>query len=177
MLYSFTIEGNITRAPELRVTPQGTAVAQFTMVRNARRRDAKGNWVDGRAVWLTVTCWRGLAERVADLRKGDTVIVEAADDLHAEAYNGSANLRVTANNVAVSMRFAEARSLRTPRPEPTGDVVRTADGEEFDAEAYAEYLAEREQQAEREHEMEPEPQPAPARRGQRRGARDLEPVG
>ncbi|MEV6965178.1 single-stranded DNA-binding protein [Hamadaea sp. NPDC051192] len=144
MLYTFTIEGNLTADPELRHTDSGLAVAQFRMVYNSRRRDANGEWVDGKSVWITVTCWRQLAERVATLRRGDTVIIDAADDLRAEAYGGGANLRVTANNVALSMRWAGASSHRNARrTEPSGDTVVTADGEEIDAEAYADYAEQR----------------------------------
>ena len=145
MLYTFVIEGNLIADPALRTTNTGVSVCDFRIAYNSRRRNAQGAWEDGRAVWITVTCWRGLAERAARLRKGDTVVVEAADDLRAEAYGQGASLRVTANNVSLSMRWHEAASQRRRTPaESAGDAVHTADGEDFDADIYAEYLAEKE---------------------------------
>lgn len=148
MLFNLTIEGNLAAKPELRYTPDGTAVARMRVLRTARRRDGNGGWVDGRTVGVDVTCWRKVAERVAHLNAGDTVIVECADDLRAEAYDGRAFLRVSAVNVGVSMRFHQASSARVPKStDRGGDRVRTGDGEDFDAEAYAEYAAEQREEA------------------------------
>lgn len=121
MQFTFTFEGNLGSAPELRVTPSGVAVAKMSVGHNTRRRNAAGEWVNGDPIWIDVTCWRDLAERVANLSKGDTVIVDARDDLSAWAFlaqatnKPAARLQVTANNVAVSMRFADATSNRTTR--------------------------------------------------------------
>ncbi|GAA0812122.1 single-stranded DNA-binding protein [Spirilliplanes yamanashiensis] len=128
MQYTFTFEGNLGSAPELRFTPSGVAVAKMSVGHNTRRRTADGKWVNGPTLWIDVTCWRELAERVAQLRKGDTVVVDARDDLSAWAYlaqsteKPAARLQVTANNVAVSMRFAEATASRTPRAAATDDM-------------------------------------------------------
>jgi single-strand DNA-binding protein len=122
MLFTFTIEGNLGAAPELRHTPSGVPVAKISVGHNTRRRNQSGEWVNGPTVWIDVTCWRELAERVANLTKGDTVIVDARDDLSAWPFtvqatgSPAARLQVTANNVAVSMRFAEATANRTPSP-------------------------------------------------------------
>jgi single-strand DNA-binding protein len=141
MLYTFVIEGNLAADPQLRHTNDGTAVCQIRILRNGRRRDRSGNWVDGRTVAIDVTCWRDLAQRVARLRKGDTVIVDCFDDLRAESYGERTTLRVTANNVAVSMRFADATSHRTRRApvaaDANTDTVRTPDGEHYAAASYA----------------------------------------
>jgi single-strand DNA-binding protein len=128
MQFTFTFEGNLGSAPELRVTPSGVAVAKMSVGHNTRRRTSAGEWVNGPTLWVDVTCWRELAERVANLNKGDTVIVEARDDLSAWAYlnqntnKPAARLQVTANNVAVSMRFAEATANRTPHPAGPQDM-------------------------------------------------------
>jgi single-strand DNA-binding protein len=87
------------------------------------------NHLDGTPLWIQVTCWRELAERVAKLHRGDAVIVDARDDLSAWAFltredepRPAARLQVTANNVAVSMRFAEAQALRQPRQSQPADA-------------------------------------------------------
>jgi single-strand DNA-binding protein len=128
MQFTFTFEGNLGDAPELRVTPSGVTVAKMSVGHNTRYRTADGTWADGKTTWITVTCWRQLAERVANLKKGDTVIVDARDDLAAWAYTvqatgkPAARLQVTASNVAVSMRFADAASQRTPRTARTDEM-------------------------------------------------------
>ncbi len=76
------------------------------------------------------------------------MIVKCADDLRAEAYDGRAFLRVSAVDVGISMRFHQASSTRVPKSTAGGrDRVRTGDGEDFDAEAYAEYAAEQREEA------------------------------
>jgi single-strand DNA-binding protein len=122
MQFNLDFEGNLGSAPELRFTPSGVAVARMSVGHNTRRRDESGKWVNGDTLWIEVTCWRDLAERVAKLNKGDTVTVTARDDLSAWAYinqttsKAAARLQVTANNVSLSMRFADANAVRTPRP-------------------------------------------------------------
>ena len=128
MQFTFTLEGNLGSAPELRLTPSGVAVAKMSVGHNTRRRNTAGERVNGPTLWIDVTCWRELAERVANLSKGDTVIVDARDDLSAWAYlnqntnKPAARLQITANNVAVSMRFAEATANCAARPAGPDDM-------------------------------------------------------
>ncbi|MFK3983074.1 single-stranded DNA-binding protein [Micromonospora sp. NPDC050397] len=123
MLFSFTFEGNLADEPELRYSPAGKAVCKLRVGHNTRRRTTAGEWVNGPTMWVTVTCWEALAERVAEsAKKGDTVIVDARDDLTVWAYlnqtteKPAGQLQVTAANVALSMRFAAAQSQRTAKP-------------------------------------------------------------
>jgi single-strand DNA-binding protein len=69
--------GNLVDAPEVKVTPAGSARARFRVASTERRRDAATDtWTDGPSVFVQVTCWRRLAENVANsLSKGDRVIV------------------------------------------------------------------------------------------------------
>jgi single-strand DNA-binding protein len=57
--------GNLTDAPELRFTPQGTAVAGFRLAVTPRLRDGDG-WRDGETSFFRVNVWRDLAEHVAE---------------------------------------------------------------------------------------------------------------
>ena len=67
--------GNLTDAPELRFTPQGTAVAGFRLAVTPRLRDGDG-WRDGGTSFFRVNVWRDLAEHVAEsLAKGARVVV------------------------------------------------------------------------------------------------------
>jgi hypothetical protein len=117
MLFTFTIEGNIAAQPRLSRSKNGHPVAVVRVLHNTRYRDAKGQWVDGRTVSIDLVCWRDLAERVAGLAKGDTIIAEVADDLYIDTTGRYPALQATARNVAVSMRWHAATSHRsTPRP-------------------------------------------------------------
>ena len=74
---TLTIVGNLTADPELRFTPAGHAVADFTVASTPRNYDRHaGQWRDGEALFLRCTAWRQLAEHTAEsLTKGTRVIV------------------------------------------------------------------------------------------------------
>jgi single-strand DNA-binding protein len=70
------IIGNLGRDPEMRYTPNGQAVTQFTVAVNRNYRGPDGNWVE-ETEWFRVVAWGPLAERTAEhLRKGRKVYVE-----------------------------------------------------------------------------------------------------
>jgi len=78
------VVGNLGRDPELRYTPQGTAVCSFTMASNERRRDKGGEQQDV-TTWFRVTVWGKQAETVSKyLTKGRSVYVEGR--LHVEEW-------------------------------------------------------------------------------------------
>jgi single-strand DNA-binding protein len=119
MLFNFVFEGNLSEDPELRFTPSGRAACRLRVAHNTRRRNADGEWKNGPTMWVTVTAWEALAERIAEtLRKGDTIVVEARDDLSVWAYinrvseEAAGQLQCTAANVSLSMRFNPAKSER-----------------------------------------------------------------
>jgi len=70
------IIGNLGRDPEMRYTPNGQAVTQFTVAVNRSHKDASGEWKE-ETEWFRVVAWAALAERTAEsLRKGRKVYVE-----------------------------------------------------------------------------------------------------
>lgn len=73
-----TIVGNLTADPELRFTPAGAAVANFTVASTPRVFDKTTNqWKDGDALFMRCNVWREAAENVAEsLHKGMRVIVQ-----------------------------------------------------------------------------------------------------
>lgn len=76
-LPEITAIGTLTADPEIRYTPNGVAVVNFTVASNDRRFDKdKSEWIDGDACFLRCNLWRQPAENVANsLRKGQRVIV------------------------------------------------------------------------------------------------------
>lgn len=72
-----TVIGNVTNDPTLRATSGGTRVTSFRLAATERRYDKSlGAWRDGDTVFWGVSCWRALAEHVADsVTKGQPVMV------------------------------------------------------------------------------------------------------
>ncbi|MBM4548718.1 single-stranded DNA-binding protein [Rhodococcus hoagii] len=72
-----TIIGNLVADPELRFTPAGAAVANFTVASTPRMFDKQTNeWKDGEALFMRCQVWREAAENVAEsLSRGSRVIV------------------------------------------------------------------------------------------------------
>ncbi|MGI5162704.1 single-stranded DNA-binding protein [Microbispora sp. CA-102843] len=72
------LTGNLTDAPEITFTGNGTARARFRLASTERRYDAqRSEWVDGDTLFMTCTAWRNVAEDIAeaDLTRGARVMV------------------------------------------------------------------------------------------------------
>ena len=114
-----TVIGNLTADPELRFTPSGAAVANFTVASTPRTFDRQTNeWRDGEAMFLNCSVWRQAAENAAEsLTKGMRVIVNGR--LRARSYDDREGNRRTVFEIQVdevgpSLRYATARVTRTP---------------------------------------------------------------
>ncbi len=71
-----TLIGHLGRDPELRYTPQGDAVCDFSMATNDRKKDKSGEFQDV-TTWFKVTLWRRQAENASKyLTKGSSVYIE-----------------------------------------------------------------------------------------------------
>ncbi len=127
MYEKHVIMGNLGREPEMRYTPAGVPVADFSVAVNKRYTNKDGERVE-RTTWYKVTCWRKLAETCAQyLKKGRTVIVEG--DLTAEAYTDKdgkpqAKLVITATSVQfVGGGKADGESEPAGNGAPAGPVM------------------------------------------------------
>lgn len=68
--------GNLTRDPELRQTPTGKSVTNFSLALNSAYRDANGEWQEV-TDFIDIVCWGPLAERVAQyMSKGRRCVVQ-----------------------------------------------------------------------------------------------------
>ncbi|ALD65405.1 single-stranded DNA-binding protein [Glutamicibacter soli] len=115
-----TVIGNLTADPELRFTPSGSAVANFTIASTPRTFDRQTNeWKDGEALFLRASVWREAAENVAEtLTKGMRVIAQGR--LRSRSYDTKEGERRTVMELEVdeigpSLRFASAKVTRTQR--------------------------------------------------------------
>jgi single-strand DNA-binding protein len=72
--------GNLTKDPELRHTPSGTAVCKLRLAVNTRQKDAQGNWGD-KPNYFDITVWGNQGESCAQyLSKGRPVGVDGRLD-------------------------------------------------------------------------------------------------
>lgn len=115
-----TVIGNLTADPELRFTPSGSAVANFTIASTPRTFDRQSNeWKDGEALFLRSSVWREQAENVAEtLTKGMRVIAQG--NLRMRSYDDKEGNKRTVTEleieeVAPSLKFASAKVTRTQR--------------------------------------------------------------
>ena len=96
--------GNLGRDPELRYTPQGVAVCDFSMATNERKRDKSGEYQDV-PTWFRVTLWRNQAENASKyLKKGNPVYIEGRLSLE-EWTDREGNTRQTLAVQATDMHF------------------------------------------------------------------------
>ncbi len=117
---TITLVGNLTRDPELRFTPAGAAVADFTVASTARTFDRQTNeWKDGDTLFIRCSAWRQLAENVAgSLTKGTRVIVTGALKVREyERTDGGrgTSVEMTVEEVGPSLRNATVQVQRAQR--------------------------------------------------------------
>jgi single-strand DNA-binding protein len=116
---SVTIIGNCTRDPELRYTNNGMQIATFGVALNQRKRNDSGQWEDGETSYFDVTCFRELAENVAEsVSKGTRVIVSGTLKQRSwETPDGDrrSKVEVIADEVGPSLRWATASVERMSR--------------------------------------------------------------
>lgn len=73
-LNQVTIMGGLTRNPEIKTTPTGIEVGNFSLALSRSRKDAKGEWID-EVDYVDVTVWAKLAEAAQNLQKGSRVLI------------------------------------------------------------------------------------------------------
>ena len=115
-----TVVGNLTGDPELRFTPSGAAVANFTIASTPRTFDRQSNeWKDGDTLFMRCSIWREAAENVAEsLTKGMRVIasgrlVQRSYDTREGEKRTVVELQV--DEVGPSLRYASAKVTRAQR--------------------------------------------------------------
>ena len=117
---TITVIGNLTSDPELRFTPSGSAVANFTIASTPRTFDRQSNeWKDGETLFLRASIWREAAENVAEsLTKGMRVLVQGR--LKSRTYDTKEGekrtvMELEVDEIGPSLRYANAKVNRTQR--------------------------------------------------------------
>ena len=115
-----TVIGNLVADPELRFTPSGHAVANFTIASTPRRFDkASGEWKDEEALFLRCSVWRDPAENVcACLTRGARVIAQGR--LQQRSYETKEGekrtvIELQVDEIGPSLRYATATVNKAER--------------------------------------------------------------
>ena len=126
-----TVIGNLTSDPELRWTPSGAAVANFTIASTPRTLDRESQeWKDGEALFLRCSVWRQAAENVAEsLIRGARVMAQGRLRQRSfETKEGEKRtvVELEVDEIGPSLRYATATVAKAAR---SGDGSDRASGD------------------------------------------------
>lgn len=124
MLPQVNFEARAVADPELRFAQSGMAIAKIRTVCASRKKLDDGSWVDDKTCWLDVTCFKQMAEHVAEsVTKGTLITVsgrlvteewETKDDPPQKR----SKVAVLADHVGLALAFSPARVMQAERPAP-----------------------------------------------------------
>lgn len=117
-----TVIGTLGGDPELRFTPSGAAVANFSVASTPRTLNKQTQeWEDGETLWIRCSCWRQMAENAAEsLTKGSRVIVQGrlkSRSWQDKEGNTRVSMELDVDEVGPSMRYATAKVTKASRGE------------------------------------------------------------
>lgn len=106
MLNRVVLIGRLTKDPELRYTPNGVAVASFTLAVNRSRPNQQG---EREADFIPIVVWQKQAENCANyIGKGSLVAIDGR--IQVRTYDGKdGQRRWVTEIVAESVRFLDRR--------------------------------------------------------------------
>jgi len=115
-----TLIGNLTGDPELRFTPSGAAVANFTVASTPRTFDRQTNeWKDGETLFMRCSIWREAAENVAEsLNRGTRVVVTGrlvSRSFDTKEGEKRTVVELQVDEIGPSLRYATAKVNKTQR--------------------------------------------------------------
>ena len=124
-----TLVGNLTAEPELRFTPAGAAVANFTVASTPRVKE-NGEWKDGAPLFMRCSLWREPAENAAEsLTRGSRVIVTGRLKQRSYETNGGEKrtvIELEVEEIGPSLRYATAKPIKASRGPGAGTTTRGA---------------------------------------------------
>jgi single-strand DNA-binding protein len=121
-----SIDGNITRDPELRFTPSGQATATFGVAVNRSWMNRQTQEWEEATSFFDVVCWGQLAENAAEsLTRGARVVVTGRLDQRSwETQEGDkrSKIEIRADEIAPSLRWATVKITKNERRTPDGST-------------------------------------------------------
>jgi len=135
ILCKMQIIGNLGRDPEMRYTPQGKPVTEFSVaVNQSTKNQQTGEW-DEATDWFRVTVWGDRAERAAEhLRKGHRVFVEGrfrTREYDTRDGEHRVSMEITADSVVSLDKHDEESGYETERLRPQGTPSHRQPREDF----------------------------------------------
>lgn len=120
MTNAITFEGNLADDPNLSFTSnKGIPVADFVALVNRRVRDEAGEWSDATPTRHRVKVYGRIAEHVAELSKGATVVVHGQVETDSWVDKSTGEIRygdlVVAVAVGASLRFGAVSVTKANR--------------------------------------------------------------
>ena len=117
---TITIVGNLTADPELRFTPSGAAVANFTVASTPRTFDRQTNeWKDAETLFMRCSVWREAAENVSEsLTRGTRVVVTGrlvSRSWQTQEGENRTVMEMQVDEVGPSLRYATAKVTKAGR--------------------------------------------------------------
>jgi len=112
--------GTFVADPEMRFTPSGVAVVNFTLAFN-ERRFSKGEWIDGDTTFIRCVAWRDMAENIVEsMEKGSRCLV--VGDLRPNDYedaegNKRFGFELLVSEIGPTLKFATAKVTYVKREE------------------------------------------------------------
>jgi single-strand DNA-binding protein len=118
------LAGNLTRDPEMRYTPKGTAIAQFGLAVNRKWKSETGEMKD-EATFVEIEAWSGTAETICKyLKKGRPILIEGR--LRYQAWDDKQTNQKRSKLSVVLENFQFLDSGRTEAGAAAGSSTRTA---------------------------------------------------
>src|SRR5215216_3885019 len=128
--------GNLTRDPELRYIPSGTAVSEIGLAVNDRVKRGD-QWVD-ETTFVDVTLWARTAEIANEyLSKGSSVLIEGRLKLDRWEKDGQKFSKLRVIGERMQMLGSRGGGGSGPHPGPRGAARGSADDSQFDQSAPA----------------------------------------
>ena len=121
------VEATVATEPELRFSPSGVAVCSLRLVATDRRFNRESNeWEDGDKLWIDATCFKQLAENVAEhIQKGSRVLVfgKFRTEEWTDRESGAKRSKISfiCDSVAKDLKFVGERTAQrtsTDSPQP-----------------------------------------------------------
>lgn len=123
-----TVVGNLAGEPNLRYTPTGKAVIDFSVAQTPRTKDRQSDqWVDGTTQWYRVTAFGKDAENLAEsLTKGCRVIAlgrMVVEEWEDKTGAKRTTMKILADEVGLSAKWATVRATKVERASAAPRVV------------------------------------------------------
>jgi single-strand DNA-binding protein len=122
MYQKTVVVGHLGRDPEMRYTPSGVPVTNFSLATTRKWTNQNGEPQE-KTTWFRVTCWKKTAELAAQyLQKGRLVLVEG--DIDAQAYTDrDGNPRASLELTATTLKFLGGRGDGGEQPVAAGGAA------------------------------------------------------